>query len=143
MLSTTFTYTYEGSCTYICIVGTVNRPGYDSQLKQTICDACRPCHSILSILKPVYHQLQHIRCTYESLRCLDLKIWRYLWMTTTTATTTTTRPITLPLAHAYEVKITIRYHEINSHEINSRDTNSHKINFSQDQFPYDQPKLLI
>ena len=44
------------------------------QLKYTICDVCRPCHSILSIIKPVSHQLRLIRCNYESLtdRCLDL-----------------------------------------------------------------------
>ena len=34
-----------------CIVGTVDGCGYDSH---TICDACRPCHSILSILKQFF-----------------------------------------------------------------------------------------
>ena len=64
----------ESTC--MCILGKVNWRGYGGQLKYTICDACRPCHSILSILKPVFRQLQQI-CTYESLRCLDLKIWQF------------------------------------------------------------------
>ena len=63
----------ESTC--ICIVGTANGHGCNGQLKYTICDACRQWHSILSILKLVYRQLQQIRYTYESLGCLDLKIW--------------------------------------------------------------------
>ena len=59
----------------ICIVGMADGHGCDGQLKYTICDACRPWHSILSILKLVYRQLRQIRYTYESLGCLDLKIW--------------------------------------------------------------------
>ena len=60
MLLTTFTYTYEASSVHeqkvhaYCIVGRVNGRGYDGQLKYTIYDTCRPCHSILSILKPVF-----------------------------------------------------------------------------------------
>ena len=72
--------------------------GYDSQLKCTICEACRLYHSILSILDPEASfspKLRQIRCTFESLRCLNPKIWQFLL----TMTTTTTRPITLPLAH--------------------------------------------
>ena len=65
----------ESTC--ICIVGTVDGHGCDGLLKYIICDACRPCHSILNILKPVYCQLWQIHCTYKSLRCLDLKIWRF------------------------------------------------------------------
>ena len=61
------------------MVGTVDGCGYDSQLKYTICDACRPCHSIVSILEPVFHQLRQIHCTFNSLRCLDVEIWRFLW----------------------------------------------------------------
>ena len=37
-----------------CIMGTVNGRGYDGQLKYTICNSRRPCHSILSILNPVF-----------------------------------------------------------------------------------------
>ena len=55
----------------------VDGHGYNNQLKYTICDACRLCHSILSILKPVYRQLQQIHCTYESLMSLDLHIWQF------------------------------------------------------------------
>ena len=54
------------------------------------CDACMPCQSILSILKPVFQQ---ICCTYNSLWCLDLQSWQFL------STTKTTKPIALPLAH--------------------------------------------
>ena len=37
------------------IVGTVDGRGYDGQHKNnTICHACRPCHSILRTLKPVF-----------------------------------------------------------------------------------------
>ena len=87
MLSMTFTYVYEASRVheqkaqwhvYAYIVGMVNGHGCDGQLKYTICDVCRPCHSILSILiqKLVYRQLQQsICCTYKWLRCL--KIWRF------------------------------------------------------------------
>ena len=59
------------------IVGTVNGCGHNSQLKYTIYDACGPCHSILSILEPVFCQLRQIRWTFESLRYLDVKIWRF------------------------------------------------------------------
>ena len=44
----------------ICIVVTVDVCGYNGQLKYTICAVCRTCHSILSILKPVFHQLRQI-----------------------------------------------------------------------------------
>ena len=78
-------------------MGTVDGCGYNSQLKYTICEACRPCHSILSILRPIFRGLRQIRCTFESLRYLNPNIWRFLW----TTTTTTIRPTksTLPLAH--------------------------------------------
>ena len=29
------------------------------------------------IVKPVYHRFRQIRRTYESLRCLDVAIWRF------------------------------------------------------------------
>ena len=61
----------------LCIVGTVDGRGYNDQLKHTICDTCRQCHLIRSILKPVFGQLRQIGCIYESLRCLDLKIWLF------------------------------------------------------------------
>ena len=59
-------------------MGTVDGCGYDDQLKYTLCDAYRPCHSILRILKPFIRQLRQICCIFESLRCLNLKIWRFL-----------------------------------------------------------------
>ena len=36
----------------------------------------RLCHSILSILKPVFRQIRLIRCVYNLLRCLDRQIWQ-------------------------------------------------------------------
>ena len=36
----------------------------------------RLCHSILSILKPVFRQIQQIHCIYNLLRCLDCQIWQ-------------------------------------------------------------------
>ena len=33
-------------------MGTVDGCGYNSQLKYTVYDACRPCHLILNILEP-------------------------------------------------------------------------------------------
>ena len=78
--------------------------------KCSICDACGPCQTIRSIMKPVFRRYQRIYCTYESLRCLDLQIRRFLCQQQTQpitlplahacGVTTTTRPITLPLAHA-------------------------------------------
>ena len=71
--------------------------GYDGQLKYTICDSRRPCHSILNTLKPVSRQIRHnniiIRCAYNSLRCVHLQIWRFLCPRQQRRT----RPITLPL----------------------------------------------
>ena len=60
-------------------MGTVDGRGYDGQLKYTICDACRLCHSNLSILKPIFHQNQHIHRAYNSLRCLDVEIRWFLY----------------------------------------------------------------
>ena len=79
------------------IVGTVDGRGYDDQLEYIICDACRPCHLIRSILKPVFCQLRQIGCIYESLRCLDLKIWLFLWTMTTAITTQQHNQIFYPL----------------------------------------------
>ena len=42
----------------------------------TIYDASRMYHLILSILRPVFHQIQQILYTYNSLRCTDFQIWR-------------------------------------------------------------------
>ena len=73
MLSTTLAYTYEASREHeqkahaSSIVGMFDVCGYDAQLKYTICEICRPCQSILSILKPVFHHLRHIRCVYNLL----------------------------------------------------------------------------
>ena len=89
----------------LCIMGIVNGCGYDGQHKCTICDTCRPCHLILSTLKPVFSPnstnvllLQLIKM----LRYLDLVIFV---SSTTKTTTIMTQPITLPLAlaHACEV----------------------------------------
>jgi hypothetical protein len=49
--------------------------------------------------KPIFRRLQRICCTYESLKCLDVQIWRFLcWQTN--RQNRRTEPITLPLAHA-------------------------------------------
>ena len=40
-------------------------------------DTCGLCQTISSILKPVFCQIRRIYCAYKSLRCLDLKIWRF------------------------------------------------------------------
>ena len=53
-------------------VGTVDRHGYPSQQKGTICDACGPYPSIWHTMKPVFHRIWLIHCVYESLRCLYL-----------------------------------------------------------------------
>ena len=62
----------------ICIVGTGNGYGYDDKQKCTICGACRPYHSILGVLKPVFRWIWRICNAYNSLRCLDHQIWRFL-----------------------------------------------------------------
>ena len=75
------THTYKASRAHeIVLVGTVDGRGYDGQRKYrgTICDACRPYHSILSILRSVFRRNRQIRCVYNSLSCLDLKIWQFL-----------------------------------------------------------------
>ena len=59
-------------------MGTVDGCGYNGQLKYNICDTCRLCHLILSILKPVFHHLWHIHCAHNFLWCLDLHVWRFL-----------------------------------------------------------------
>ena len=38
----------------VCILGTVNGCDYDGKLKYAHCDVCRPCHSIQSIVRPVF-----------------------------------------------------------------------------------------
>ena len=50
----------------LIIVGTVNRRGYCGQQKDTICDAHGPYPSIWRALKPVFHQIRLIRCTYDT-----------------------------------------------------------------------------
>jgi hypothetical protein len=61
------------------MVGRVDRRG---QWKRSICDARGPCQMIWSIMKSVFRRLWRICCTYESLRCLDVQIWRFLcWQT--------------------------------------------------------------
>ena len=58
-------------------VGTVDRRGYVSQQKGTICDARGPCPSIWR--KFLLSRIRLIRCAYELLRCLYLEIWRFLY----------------------------------------------------------------
>jgi hypothetical protein len=61
------------------VVGGVDRRG---QWKRSICDARGPYQTIRSIMKPVFRRLRWICCTYESLKCLDIQIWRFLcWQT--------------------------------------------------------------
>ena len=69
----------ESTMSCICIVGMVYGRGCNGQLKYTICDACRPCHSILNILKPVYCQLWQIRCIAQVPRSQDLAIFCGRW----------------------------------------------------------------
>ena len=72
---------HEQKTQWACImhwVGTVNRRGYVSQQKTTICDAHGPYPSTWRTLKPVFHRIWLIRCAYESLRRLHLEIWRFL-----------------------------------------------------------------
>ena len=72
---------HEQKTHWACImhwVGTVDRCGYVSQQKGTICDARGPCPTIWSTLKPVFRRIRLIRCAYESLRCLHLEIWQFL-----------------------------------------------------------------
>ena len=103
MLLTTFTYTYEASGPGVheqkahaqCIMGMVDGCGYDGQLKYIICDTCRPCNLIPSIVMPPKFDVLT--------RCSGIYILRsgsFLW-----TTTPTTEPITLPLVHVCRVKI--------------------------------------
>ena len=71
-------------------VGRVDRRG---QQKRTICNARGPCQRNWSILKPVFRRFRQIHCAYESLRYLDLEMWRR-------QTDDRQKPIALPLAHA-------------------------------------------
>ena len=59
-------------------LGMINGHGYDGQQKYIICDACRQCHLILCILKPIFRQILRIHHTYNSLRYLNLQIWQFL-----------------------------------------------------------------
>ena len=99
----------------LCImhwVGTVNRHGYVSQQKGTICDAHGPYPLIWWTLKPVFRRIWLIRCAYELLRRLHLEIWRFLcsrrqqqrwqrWYD---------QLLTPGLVHAHRVKISARPH---------------------------------
>jgi hypothetical protein len=64
----------------LCIVGTVGRHGYSGQQKALfvmIVDVSLD----LKHTEAIFHQIQLIRCAYESLRCIHvyLKIWRFLY----------------------------------------------------------------
>ena len=70
----------------------VNRHG---QKNCSVYDAHGLRQTIRGIMKPVIRRFQRILCAYESLRCLDLQIWRFsCWQTTDRQT----KPIALPLA---------------------------------------------
>ena len=47
--------------------------------KNSICDTRGTCQTIWSIVKPVFSQFRQFRCTYESLRWLDVLICWFLW----------------------------------------------------------------
>ena len=75
-------------------MGTVDGRGYDGQQEYTICDAYMQCHSILTILKPVFFSMNSTDSLCLQLaqvpRSPDLAIF-------VSTMTTTTEPITLPL----------------------------------------------
>ena len=64
---------------HINSIGTVERCGYNVQQIYTICDACRPCHSIWNTVRAVFHQIRQICCASKSLRCLDVEIWQFFY----------------------------------------------------------------
>ena len=76
MLLTIFTYLYEVSCAVHMSEHTHNHALCNTNA--LFFYACRLCHSILSALKPVFWRLRQICCYYNSLRCLDFQIWRFL-----------------------------------------------------------------
>ena len=71
--------------------------------KHAICDVRGPCQIIRSTVKPVFCQFRRISCACESLRCLDIEIWRF------SCGRRQTNPIALPLAHARGVKSVPQY----------------------------------
>ena len=72
----------------MCIMGMVEGHGYDDQQIYTICDTCRLYHSILSILKKVFHQiLRALTTRSDAYRSPDLAIF-VSTMTMTMMTTT-------------------------------------------------------
>ena len=44
---------------HACIVGTVDESSYNGQQKYSLCDACRLCHSIWNIERPVFCLIQY------------------------------------------------------------------------------------
>ena len=69
-----------------------------NKLECTICDVCRPCHSILRILRPVFVKFDRFivlttRSVAKVTRSLNLAIFISMTMMTT-------QLIALPLAHA-------------------------------------------
>ena len=87
---------------------------YDGQQKYTICDACRPCHSIQSTVRPIFRE------NSTDLLCLWVaKVPRYrnlaiLLLTLTMTTMTTAELITLPLPHACTVNMTCMHCSTNN-----------------------------
>ena len=80
-------------------VDTVNRCGYNGQLKEAICDVRGPCQTIWYSIKPVFFgQFQWIGYAFElSTRIpIDFEIWQFFMVMTTTDTA-----ITLLLAHKW------------------------------------------
>ena len=90
----------------VLLVCMVDGRGYNRQQKSTICDTCRPCHSILSVLKPASCQIRWNHCAYVSLRRLNIKIWQFFcgkWRQRNW--------FILPLAQECGVKMNIRWGE--------------------------------
>ena len=117
MMLTTFTYTctQSQSCAWaetICIVGMVDGRGYDGGQKYAICDTCRPCHSDLSILRPVLS----LRSTDSlHLQLAQLPRSQDLAIFVSMTTTMTTEPIALSLAHTRGViMVSLTSHPDNS-----------------------------
>ena len=70
-----------------------------NKLEYTICDVYRPCHSILSILRPVFAKLD--RFIVLTTRSVAKKVTRSLNLAIfISMTMMTTQLIALPLAHA-------------------------------------------
>ena len=84
--------------------GMVNGSSYGCQQRCTACDTCKSWHLIWNQFFDKFDGFVVLTCIYQSLKCLDLKIWWFFvdHAKTTMSTTTTTEPIiVLPLVHAW------------------------------------------